>query len=32
MLELASEISLCLALAAILGALIGYFLAKQNCS
>jgi uncharacterized protein YneF (UPF0154 family) len=31
MLELASQITLCLILAGLLGLLIGYLLAKQNC-
>jgi len=31
MLELASQIPLCIILAGLLGLLIGYFLAKESC-
>jgi len=32
MLELASQITLCLILAGLLGLIIGYLLAKENCN
>jgi len=32
MLELASQITLCLILAGILGLIIGFLLAKENCN